>query len=95
MIELTPRQLEILNYVKKNQPIEIKDIALHFKIHYKTAKSYIVTLKRFGFLEIDQDGQVFTKNVDTRCEYIIAELKKQIEKLQDENTALKKKFHVV
>ncbi|BBL45992.1 hypothetical protein [Metallosphaera sedula] len=70
---LTPRELDVLRYVK-SQEVEIRDLALHFKISLKTAKLYVKKLERLGLVEYENER---VKLADSES------LSKAIEELQE------------
>jgi len=54
---LTPRRVEILDYIHTNKPASVKNLALETKRDYKNVYDDVLALEKFDLLEFVREGK--------------------------------------
>jgi predicted transcriptional regulator len=54
---LTPRRMELLEYVHKNNPVSVKELAAELKRDYKNVYDDLLALQKYQLLEFVREGK--------------------------------------
>lgn len=73
-MSLTPKRLELLEYIATHSPDSIKNLAIQIKRNYKNVYDDIIALKKYNLLNVVREG----KNIKpiARVDKIIIEIEK-------------------